>query len=129
MINSNNKKLPSRTNAVDEYLLGLVKDGKQLLYDLEQSNADQFDVIEFYAEIPERPSPDIFIAMIMRWADIAKYYQRPVRVYSYVYNNKSEKYILALTDKREDIFVTIIPGYLRDKKPQRIPTKEPDVNE
>lgn len=105
--------LPKNTNGLEEHINSLIKDSRTLSYDIESRNAQRFDVIEILADIPERPEPDLFISMVTRWVDVSKLYHKPLRVYAYVNNLKSEKYLQRLTASREDISVTIIPYYLR----------------
>ena len=98
---------------IDDYIKGLPLDSSTLLYDLTRTNAANNNVIEFKVELPEQPNPDLYIALVSRWEEIHQHFNRPVRAYAYVYNPMSEKYIERLLTDHADIFVTIIPGYLR----------------
>jgi len=111
----NYENVPTNTISIDEHINNLVQDSRTLVYDLAQSDALNYDVIEFKADIPERPEPELFVSMVMRWVEISQLYNKPIRVYAYVNNNKSEKYIQRLVSSREDISVTIIPYYLRKR--------------
>ena len=100
-------------DCIDDYVKGLVHDSSRLLYDLSRVHAERNEIIEFVADVPERPDPDLYIATVTRWKEVATYFQRPIRVYTYLYNEQSEKYLMQLTAKQSQIYVTVIPGYLR----------------
>lgn len=100
-------------NCIDDYIKGLVHDSEKLLYDLTRVHAERCQIIEFVTDVPEQPDPDLFIALVTRWKEVVDYFDKPLRVYTYLYNEQSEKYLVQLTSKQPNIFVTIIPGYLR----------------
>ena len=107
--------LPQNISGLDEYIDALVHDSRTLMQDLYNSKSKNFDVIEIYADIPERQDFDYFISLVERWEDVSRQYNKPIRIYTYLHNIESEKYIQKLLANRKNLFITVLPHYIRKR--------------
>jgi len=111
--------LPKNVDGLENYLDTLVHDSRTLVQDLSASKTKNLDIIEIYADVPERQDFDYFINMVERWNDVSKLFAKPIRIYTYLHNTKSEKYIQKLLANRENLFITVLPHYIRRSKIKR----------
>lgn len=98
-----------------EVLERLPEDTDNLLYKIEHSNQVDAEEIEIVSYLPARLDADIILGYIMRWREVQKYFNKPMRVYAWSYQPDVEKYILKCLMHNNNIFVTMLPVKLREK--------------
>lgn len=101
---------------IDRHLNALLDDGPDIIQQLTRIGGANDSVIEIKTELPAMLDCDIIIATVNRWADISKYYNKPVRVYGWCYNDKVEDYLQSLVCQRDNVYLTVLPSYLRKVK-------------
>lgn len=102
--------------SIDRHLDALLTDGPDIIQRLTRIGGANGPAIEIKAELPARVDCDIIIAMVNRWSDISFYYNKPVRVYGWCYNDKVEDYMQSLVCHRENVHLTVLPPYLMEVK-------------
>ena len=104
----------NRETAINEKLATLVEDNPNVLANLIDAgyNPDS-EIVEILTTLPAAVDIDVFIGTVMRWVNICEYFNRPIRVYAWSYNQDTEKIFTQLVQERKEVFLTPLPGYLR----------------
>lgn len=108
--------MPINAEGLDEHINSLIKDSRNLMQELSNSKVKNLDVIELYADVPEYSDFDYIISMVMRWEEVSKFFEKPLRIYTYIYNVRAEKHIQKLLIDRPNICITVLPHYIRKQE-------------
>ena len=104
----------SPLSTFEEFLVTLPKDDSNVIERLSKVVQDDERPIEIISELPERFIPDILLATVNRWRDVSKYFNKPIRVYGWCYDDAVEKYIQQMVCARDGVQLTVLPHYLKE---------------
>lgn len=96
-----------------EFISSLPVDDNSVIANIEKILHEGLEMIELFSEIPARVDVDIIIGKVNRWSEVARYFNCPVRVYGWCYDNKVEEYITSVVNSRSDVFITLLPYTLK----------------
>lgn len=100
---------------LDERIDGLVKDDPDILRNLSRITSEN-EFMEIVSELPAGKDPDIILGYVSRWQEITKLFHKKLRVYAWSYSDEVEKYVLGFVQNMSDIYVTVLPTYLKENK-------------
>lgn len=101
-------------STLDEYLISLPKDESDVIEQLSKMELRDDRPIEIVSELPARLISEILIAAVNRWSDISKYFDKPIRVYGWCYDDHVETYLQHIVSTRDNVWLTVLPYHLKE---------------
>lgn len=107
------------TNTSGELTLGsrlkdMLWDTPDILYKIKTTPMRETRQYEIQADLPAIVDPDIAISQVLRWSDLQRLLAKPLRIYAWSSNTDVEKWVLSASANISNIFVTVLPTYLRE---------------
>lgn len=100
---------------LDTYLTSLIKDGPEVVTNLYRAGYEKgCEEVAISTTLPSVVNIDVFIGTLQRWRNIQQTFGAPLRIWATCYNTSVEKYMLSLVQEQDKLFLTIIPGELKD---------------